>query len=501
MKRLNITSPRDIWLIQLVLGLMPMLLLFMLVINTTHNHFTYTLDDPYIHLALARNIAHGHYGININEASAPSSSILWPFLLAPFATFNLFEYTPLIINSLCLWALIYCLNKLFLEKAFFLRLLLIGTVLLSINAYGLVFTGMEHNLQILLVGIIVQTVASLKNDADKDIKPVVPTAVFIAIVLLPLIRYEGLAIALPVLAYLFCRGDRKRAIIALLVLMVSVVGFSGYLYSLNLGLLPSSVLLKSSHGNLDSIVDNVIKNLDKYGFLLLPVALLSTYYWRKDFALALVIFSATLLHFILGKFGWFGRYEAYWLLFIFIFCYQNLKNKIDESAMSLITLLIIPFAFASMVFCTLKTPLAASNIYNQQVQTAKIAQMLAEPIAVQDLGVVALRSNQYVLDLVGLGSLEVLKLRQASSGFAWMETLMKRKAVKYAFIYDSDIREKPATWIKVAEMQIINQDVLTPAYDTVAFYAVDSQSTTKLRDVMSKFSSIEKSINFSVKIY
>jgi hypothetical protein len=48
-------------------------------------HFTYALDDAYIHLALARNIAHGHYGVNAGEFAAPASSALWPFLLAPFA--------------------------------------------------------------------------------------------------------------------------------------------------------------------------------------------------------------------------------------------------------------------------------------------------------------------------------------------------------------------------------------------------------------------------------
>ncbi len=30
--------------------------------------FTYALDDPYIHLALAEEIARGHYGVNPGEA-------------------------------------------------------------------------------------------------------------------------------------------------------------------------------------------------------------------------------------------------------------------------------------------------------------------------------------------------------------------------------------------------------------------------------------------------
>jgi hypothetical protein len=55
------------------------------VLIKTHGHLVYSLDDPYIHLGLAENIAKGHYGINLTEYSSPSSSILWPFLLVPFA--------------------------------------------------------------------------------------------------------------------------------------------------------------------------------------------------------------------------------------------------------------------------------------------------------------------------------------------------------------------------------------------------------------------------------
>ena len=38
-------------------------------------------DDPYIHLAMAERMAAGYYGINVGEASSPSSSLLWPVLL------------------------------------------------------------------------------------------------------------------------------------------------------------------------------------------------------------------------------------------------------------------------------------------------------------------------------------------------------------------------------------------------------------------------------------
>ncbi len=61
--------------------------------------FVYALDDPYIHLDLAKQIATtGVYGVNPGEISSPSSSILWPFLLVPFALTPFFVYMPFIIG-------------------------------------------------------------------------------------------------------------------------------------------------------------------------------------------------------------------------------------------------------------------------------------------------------------------------------------------------------------------------------------------------------------------
>ena len=56
----------------------------------------YTLDDPYIHMALAENIARGTFGVNLGEVSNPSSSILWPWILAAFEKIGLLLWAPLL---------------------------------------------------------------------------------------------------------------------------------------------------------------------------------------------------------------------------------------------------------------------------------------------------------------------------------------------------------------------------------------------------------------------
>jgi len=137
---------KELLIVITLLVLFPMALILPLIINYTGGIFTYSLDDPYIHLALAKNIWMGNYGINLNEPSAPSSSILWPFLLAPFSFFSgFFEFVPLIINVCCLGLLVFAMDKAFSDLKLLSRLTLIAVILIALNAYGLVFTGMEFS--------------------------------------------------------------------------------------------------------------------------------------------------------------------------------------------------------------------------------------------------------------------------------------------------------------------------------------------------------------------
>ena len=60
--------------------------------------FILALDDPYIHLSVAHNLIGGHYGINADEASSPSSSILWPWLLTLTEALHLGALGPLALS-------------------------------------------------------------------------------------------------------------------------------------------------------------------------------------------------------------------------------------------------------------------------------------------------------------------------------------------------------------------------------------------------------------------
>jgi len=65
-----------------------------IVLMAAHGHLVYPLEAAYTHLALAEQISVGHYGLVAGEAAAPSSSILYPFLLAALRPFGLGVMLP-----------------------------------------------------------------------------------------------------------------------------------------------------------------------------------------------------------------------------------------------------------------------------------------------------------------------------------------------------------------------------------------------------------------------
>ena len=474
-----------------LLFLAPVFLLMLSVIALNGGAFFYTLDDPYIHLTLARQIFNGHYGINAGEFSAPSSSIIWPLILAPFSILGEAMYkAPLVLNLIFSFLTFRLLLQMLQGVSVWPKVFILGGWLLATNFYGLIFNGMEHCLQVLLAVYIARAVLD-KEFHGLAVKPLV----YGAIILLPLVRYEGLAISAPVLLYLLMKGEGLRTVLCGAVIVALVAGFSLFLEHIGMGWLPSSVIAKSDTSGLKSIILNAISQFEKYGWVIVLMLVMCAFFIQRR-ALVILLVSVTTLHVLLGKNGWYGRYEVYWLSFLGVFFFHwALSNLSGRSAAVVFGLL--PLAFAPLVYTTLSTPLAARAIHNQQYAMAMIARDLDEPVAVNDLGLVALNSHRYVLDLWGLGSLEALKLRKSETGPEWIQTLMSKKDVHYAFVYDDWFPQHPANWTKVADLQLTVPKIAA-AFDTVAFYATDAASAQKLRNTMKTYQAAHPEARFSV---
>src|SRR5690606_34105077 len=117
-------------------------------------NFVYPLDDAYIHMAMAKNLAfEGQWGVTRHEFSSASSSILYTLLNAlTFKLFGITEYGPLLLNMGAGFLIFFALWKIFgQERINFLAVLIFCLLAIFLTPLpSLILSGMEHTLQILI---------------------------------------------------------------------------------------------------------------------------------------------------------------------------------------------------------------------------------------------------------------------------------------------------------------------------------------------------------------
>lgn len=475
------------------------------VLHANHGVFIYTLDDPYIHLALAEHLLHGHYGVNAGEFAAPSSSILWPFLLAPLSAFTL---APLLLNLLLMVLTIFALARvlsLIWGGAGFGVMLRSGLLVLlglATNLLGLAFTGLEHGLQVLLVVLIFLGLV-LEVEQRR-----LPSWLLVCIVLAPLVRYENIAISGGALLHLMAARRYRPAILTGLVLVLALAGFSLFLRHLGLDLMPSSIAAKSrlvsETGRLHTLLAHAWSGLFErqgvqlvLGGVLVAAHLLfpdATGRWRVALATAF----ALLVHLLGGEYGWFHRYEIYivmWMLLTVCYllsprvrpCLQDARAAWSGVRLLLLAAMVTVIVGAEYLRDLAKIPGAAHNIYVQQYQMHRfVAEFHARPVAVNDLGLVSYGNREYVLDLYGLGSHDALKQRLHATDPMWMQRLARQHAVDLAMIYGEVFSGLPGQWIRLGGLHS-SAEQITAFRQTVDFYALRPEACADLAGRLARF--------------
>lgn len=496
-------------------------------------NFSFALVDPYIHFALAENLLQGHYGINANENAAPSSSILWPFLVAPLMLLAHGDYAVLVLNCLLSIATLVIAGRLFdqmmavdARKKWFAMSIMLVCFMLWSNMVGLIFTGMEHCLHVLLTILILH---GLIVEAESK---ALPGFLLMAILLAPLVRYEAAALSGIALLYLFWRGYRQAALLVGVGLALTVGGFSVFLLSMGLNFLPASVTAKSVTMGADGIVQGILWNmLDQVlnftgAWLYFLCAGLIYGVWKQRVdplvrPVIVVVIGMLLMHFFAGRSGWYGRYDIYATVvavMMFLYAYRDAFSAYLQRASvkailarSVLTTLILYLPF---LYILLTVPYASNNIYQQQYQMSRfVSEFYQKPVGVNDLGWVAFNSSQFVLDYGGLASFDVQKLRHLQEqkggkrapalGFwstlggapsttlvdEWMDELAERKGVKLVMIYDNWFNHVPENWVKVGELELSpGRPVIVVPNRTVSFYARDTSEAAKVKQLLADFS-------------
>ena len=394
------------------------------ILNINSGHFVYSLDDAYIHLALAENIARGHYGVNRNEFSAPSSSILWPFILAPIAGLPIGHWAPLIINIISAFGTLFIfwriITFIFQAGAGNQKYtgMIIGFILLilipSTNLIALIFTGMEHSLQVFFSVLVVWGV--IQEMGNKKVS----WWLSLALILGPLIRYENLVISLPVIAFLFFRGHRKISILNSGLIMLALGVFSVFLLSMEQKILPTSILSQSSifafsdifkmfliqtHRSIVSMFVNSRMFLLVIDIFILILFIIRRGTHREERFMAAITTLAIFMQIFFGNFGYQNRVEIYiWTYAIMQILYlyrRKLQAFLSEEGplkLGLVALLWAILLSPPYMRSLLKTPTATNNIYEQHYQMHLFAvDFYKRNIAVNDLGYVSYRNENYVL--------------------------------------------------------------------------------------------------------
>ncbi|MFX0139251.1 MAG: hypothetical protein ACFFDN_36760, partial [Candidatus Hodarchaeota archaeon] len=510
-----ITSLLVLW------GLMVGLLIYSF--NLNEGHIIYALDDAYIHMAIAKNFSrYGVWGITKKKFSSSSSSLLYTLLLSLIFLFGPNELVPLIINLIFANILLYIVFYIFKIKynipsySIFSCLLL---MIFFIPLHFLVFTGMEHTIQITIDILFVYYALKIICNENLNQKKILVRKersisfledkyFFILAPLVTMVRFEGMFLII-IISFLFLlRKSLSYSTIVLLLGFLPIIIFG--MISLYNGwyFFPNSVILK---GNIIqftfpailelflSFIDELFQNYH-IGILLVGALWIFLFrykkkksIWNEPSIMAVIFMGVTLLHILLIgstlKNQNLSRYDGYIIALGIIMLFLSIKDAIPKrfsmasfrdylsdikkdikikylQVISVVLIVIIFFwIFIPRSFRLIRdTPQATNNIYEQQYQMGLFLEKYyeGEVIAVNDIGAVNYLTDIKCIDLRGLGSHEVADAIQKDKlDEDFVDKITKEKRCKIAIIYEEkdygyDI---PEDWIKAGEWEIKNNVV------------------------------------------
>lgn len=477
----------------------------------TGGHFVYALDDPYIHMAMAKNlVGHGVWGVTPTGFSSASSSPLWTLILAAsYWLFGVNQVAPLVLNlafaALSLVAIAHVFRRFSLSPLAMAGLLVAEIVCVPI--VPVVLCGLEHFCHV-ATAVLYVWLAAREHPAQA------PRRAFwwlcLAAVAVASVRYEGLFLVAGTVLLLLARRSFSRAAMLTAVAWLPAIAYGIVSLAHGWAFLPASVQLKASiplHGVLGpaDIFENWRDGLHRepyLGIMLLGGTTLLAVRRRQarpdDPAGRMMFLTliALALRLSLAHGGYFCRYDAYlialWILSLGclastapVVSLPGLRHLLRAAAVpGVVAALAIPTLIGSGLSELKITPRGCRSIFEQQLQMAGFVSAFyrGRRVVANDVGAINFFTDLDNLDLTGFSSREAMwaHLNHEFTRRRVYEMAAARK-MEIAIVYDAwyaPMGGLPIEWSKRGAWTI--GDPVSTAEETVSFYAVTPDDVVRL---------------------
>jgi hypothetical protein len=496
-----------------------------LIVRANGGTFTYVIDDPYIHLTIARNLAsNGTYGIVPGVFESASSSPGWVALLTGLIRVvpGAAEWFPLALNVLAAAGVLVLVVRsqrfLFTIEPAVLRGVFYALLPVAMFLPGLVLLGMEHSLHALLVVALLLLLgrALQRPLSGRELAGTVTLALLAGAV-----RYETLFLAGGATVALLLLpgapgGERARGVtrVALARLrrrevwafLLPPLLVTALLAGVNLHngqyALPNSVLAKSGlgagHGlegwvpNLYTSFSTLTGDLLAGSLMLIGLGYLAVRRLRgtqSGLWLAWIVMAA--LHVGYAKFGWFDRYQGYLVVSGMLLALRTLPElrRLPARSFALAGAVVLVGLPAPKYSLQAQIPQYAHLIYQHQYAMGRFfgAEYAGAAVMVNDIGEVSWQHSGGLDDLWALGSYDVLRAyRTGEMGRGFVAHLAARDHVQAVAIWGALSGYIPASFVEVARWSISGTGSPN-ANNDVVFYAPSRAQAATLQSRMRSF--------------
>ena len=445
----------------------------------------YALDDPYIHLSVARHfVEDGVWGITDARTSSASSSLMWTWLLALCWSVAPWDGWPLVLGA-CMAVLATIGVSRALEDAVPTRhhAWLVWCIWFVVGLPALLLTGLEHLLHIALFLGWMRCVQTYLESPRRRLRLSVGLALLAAALVFT--RLESLFILVVTAAVMVWRRRWDGVLVSG---MGGALAFAVCVWvnvETGAGVLPNSVVAKSGMLHASGLVGGLLstvmripanvaeQHVNHVGTLVAMCGALALVTpWDnttrdRDRVLSAVVLGTAVLHLAFSRLGWLFRYEAYLIVLGTIALVRlaplgwRERSPVTNTVVGLAGVLLVVRGGAALH----DGLLAPHDIYGQHIQMSRaLGQALGvRRVAANDVGAISFYNTLDVTDLIGLGDDAVLMARREGRyGKDFAAELCDRRGVELAVVYEDWFqggRTLPSSWVAIEDWELSSTTV------------------------------------------